>query len=147
MKVRMEVRNLKQTEALAYAFAAALKPPMIVLLEGDLGAGKTTFVKAVAKALKSDDEVTSPTFALLNTYKTNKGNGWPIYHFDMYRLESSEVARELGFDEYFDKSRLDGVAFVEWPGNVEGLIKNADFVVKISKKDAQTRIFEISPNK
>ena len=144
MKAKMTISSMGQLQELAKAFASVLKAPMIVLLKGDLGAGKTTFVKAVAKALGSENEVTSPTFALLNTYQTKN---FPIYHFDMYRLESAEAARELGFDEYFDKSRLDGVVFVEWPENVEGLIKATDFEVAIQKVDDRRRTFIISAKK
>ena len=86
MKIQMEIHNLKQTDAIARAFSNIVKPPMVILLRGDLGSGKTTFVKSLVKYLGSDDVVTSPTFTLLNTY-----NGkFPIYHFDMYRLSSME---------------------------------------------------------
>ncbi len=121
----MDISELKQTKALATAFAKVLSVPSIVLLTGDLGAGKTTFVKEVVAALGCEDLVTSPTFTLLNTYDAK----FPIYHFDMYRLASAEEASSVGFEEYFDKSRLDGVCFVEWPENVEGLINDVDYVV------------------
>lgn len=131
----MNISNIKQTQQLAEAFAKTLKAPMIVLLTGDLGAGKTTFVKEIVSALGGKDLVTSPTFTLLNTYEAK----FPIYHFDMYRLSSAEEALAVGFDEYFDKSRLDGVCFVEWPENVEGLIKDVDFIVEISKESEVSR--------
>ena len=129
MRIKMEVADIKQTKALAGAFAKVLTAPAIVLLTGDLGAGKTTFVKEVVAALGCGDLVTSPTFTLLNTYDSK----FPIYHFDMYRLTSAEEAATVGFEEYFDKNRLDGVCFVEWPENVEGLIKEVDYVVEIKK--------------
>lgn len=135
MKLKMEVNNLKQTEELAFAFAKVIQPPMVVLLNGDLGSGKTTFVKSVVKALGCEDLVTSPTFTLLNTYKAK----FPIYHFDMYRLSSAEEAMNVGFEEYFDKRSLDGVCFVEWSENVEGLIKKVDFVIDIQKKSDNER--------
>lgn len=142
MRIKMEIRDFKQTKALASAFAKALKPPMVVLLRGDLGSGKTTFVKEIVKALGCDDLVTSPTFTLLNTY-----NGkFPIYHFDMYRLSSAEEARNIGFEEYFDKASLDGVCFVEWPENVEGLINSVDYEVTITKRGELERIFVIKEN-
>lgn len=125
----MEVNDEKQTKALADAFAKVLKAPMVVLLQGDLGAGKTTFVKKVVESLGSEDLVTSPTFTLMNTYNAK----FPIYHFDMYRLSSAEEANSVGFEEYFDKSRLDGVCFVEWPENVDGLINEIDYVIEIKK--------------
>lgn len=140
MKIKTEIDNLQQLDTLAKAFAKCLQPKMIVLLQGDLGSGKTTFVKAVAKALGSTDEVTSPTFALLNVYNAK----FPIEHFDMYRLSSAEEARGVGFDEHFDRSHMQGVAFVEWPENVEGLIDHADFVINITKSSDNGRIFVIS---
>lgn len=139
MKLKMEIRSLSQTTSLAKAFAKTLKPPMVVLLCGDLGSGKTTFVKEVVKELGSDALVTSPTFTLLNTYDAK----FPVYHFDMYRLSSAEEAMNVGFEEYFDKSSLDGVCFVEWPENVEGLIKNVDYVVDIKKTGQNSREFVI----
>lgn len=105
----MELANLEQTRDLAKAFAKVLKPPMVVLLTGDLGAGKTTFVKDVVFALGCEDLVTSPTFTLLNTYNAK----FPVYHFDMYRLSSAEEAMNVGFEEYFDKNTLDGVWFLK----------------------------------
>ena len=143
MKIKMEATNLKQTEALGKAFAEVLNPPMIVLLTGDLGSGKTTFVKCVAKALGCDELVTSPTFTLLNNYQGK----FPIYHFDMYRLSSVEEAREAGFAEYFDKRTLDGIVFVEWPENVDGLIGMFDYVVEITKNSENKRTFVIKEGK
>ena len=131
----MEINTLHQTTELASAFAKVIKPPMIILLNGDLGSGKTTFVKEVVKALGSEDLVTSPTFTLLNTYNTK----FPVYHFDMYRLSSAEDALNVGFEEYFDKKTLDGVCFVEWSENVEGLISEVDYVIDITKKGENQR--------
>lgn len=131
----MEINSLKQTEELAQAFAKMLKPPMVILLNGDLGSGKTTFVKSVVKALGCDDLVTSPTFTLLNVYNAK----FPIYHFDMYRISSAEEAMNVGFEEYFDKATLDGVCFVEWSENVEGLIREVDYEIDIQKTGDTSR--------
>lgn len=139
----MELANLEQTKDLANAFAKVLKPPMVVLLTGDLGAGKTTFVKDVVSALGCDDLVTSPTFTLLNTYNAK----FPVYHFDMYRLSSAEEAMNVGFEEYFDKNTLDGVCFVEWPENVEGLINDVDYVIEIEKNGDLRRTVTIKEGK
>lgn len=139
MKLKMEIENLKQTQELAQAFAKVLKPSTIVVLNGDLGSGKTTFVKEVVAALGSKDLVTSPTFTLLNTYEAK----FPIYHFDMYRLSSAEEAMAVGFEEYFDKKSLDGVCFVEWAENVEGLIKKVDYIINFEKKGDTHRIVTI----
>lgn len=139
MRIKMELANLKQTKELADAFAKVLKPPMVVLLTGDLGSGKTTFVKEVVSALGCDDLVTSPTFTLLNTYDAK----FPVYHFDMYRLSSAEEAMNVGFEEYFDKKSLDGVCFVEWAENVEGLINDVDYVIQIDKTGETKRTVTI----
>lgn len=139
MRLKMEINDLKQTKDLATAFANAIKPPMIVLLKGDLGAGKTTFVKEVVRALGCEDLVTSPTFTLLNTYNAK----FPVYHFDMYRLSSAEEAMGVGFEEYFDKRTLDGVCFVEWPENVDGLITKVDYEISITKNGVDGRIVVI----
>lgn len=139
MKLQMETNNLGQTKELAKAFSKVLKAPMVVLLNGDLGAGKTTFVKEVVAALGCEDLVTSPTFTLLNTYNAQ----FPIYHFDMYRLSSAEEAMNVGFEEYFDKDRLDGVCFVEWSENVEGLINFVDYEINIEKLGDTRRRFTI----
>lgn len=139
----MELANLEQTRDLAKAFAKVLKPPMVVLLTGDLGAGKTTFVKDVVFALGCEDLVTSPTFTLLNTYNAK----FPVYHFDMYRLSSAEEAMNVGFEEYFDKNTLDGVCFVEWPENVEGLINDVDYVIEIEKNGDLRRTVTIKEGK
>ena len=135
----METNSLGQTRGLAKAFSKVLKAPMVILLNGDLGAGKTTFVKEVVGALGSDDLVTSPTFTLLNTYSAT----FPVYHFDMYRLSSAEEAMNVGFEEYFDKGRLDGVCFVEWAENVEGLINDVDYEINIEKLGDTKRRFTI----
>ena len=139
MKVKITANDLNQTKDLANVFAKTLKTPMIVVLSGDLGAGKTTFVREVVRALGGEDEVTSPTFTLLNIYQAQ----FPIYHFDMYRLSSAEDAMNVGFEEYFDKNTLNGVCFVEWAENVEGLIKEVDFEVEILKEGEKSRTFII----
>lgn len=143
MKLKLKTKNLNDTQNIAKAFAKMLTPPMIVILRGDLGAGKTTFVKYVAQALGCKDNVTSPTFTLQNTYDAM----FPVYHFDMYRLSSAEEAMGVGFEEYFDKDRLDGVCFVEWEENVAGLIKNPDIIVSIQKDGENERTFLIEEAK
>ena len=105
-------------------------------MTGDLGAGKTHFVKGFAKGLGSKMLVTSPTFTLLNVYDDGK---YPIYHFDMYRLSSKEEGEELGFNDYFDLKNLDGVVLVEWPEQVEGMINCPHIEIKIEKLDGDKR--------
>jgi len=128
----------EETMLVAEKLAKLVSKGTIFTLTGDLGAGKTHFVKGFAKGLDCDNLVTSPTFTLLNVYDSGK---MPIYHFDMYRLSSKEEAEELGFDEYFDVKTLDGVVLVEWPEKVAGLINVAHFEIKIEKLgDAKRKI-------
>lgn len=94
----------------------------IITLNGQLGAGKTVLAKGIAKGLGINDNVTSPSFAILNIYSGK----FPLYHFDLYRLTNIEEIYELGFDEYFDG---DGVCLIEWAND---LLLNRDEVLNIS---------------
>lgn len=122
--------NEKETMLVGEKLSLIAQKGNIYTLTGDLGAGKTHFVKGFAKGLQCTNLVTSPTFTLLNVYDNGK---MPIYHFDMYRLNSVDEAEELGFGEYFDVENLDGVTLVEWPEKVEGLIQADHFEIKIEK--------------
>lgn len=132
--------NFEETMNFAENFAKTITPPKVIVLSGDLGAGKTTFSKGFGKGLEINQIITSPTFALLNEYegKTN------LYHFDMYRLSSKDEAIELGFDEYFKKN--DGIILVEWAENVKGLF-NAPYaqitIEKLSENKRKIKVEEI----
>jgi tRNA threonylcarbamoyladenosine biosynthesis protein TsaE len=98
-----------ETFAHGEAVAAALSSGAVLALRGDLGAGKTHFVKGVAAGLGADPhEVTSPTFTLVNEYM---GGRMPVFHFDLYRLESADELVRIGFDDYLAE---DGVVIIEW---------------------------------
>jgi tRNA threonylcarbamoyladenosine biosynthesis protein TsaE len=133
-------KSKDETIALAKEFAKNIKIGDVIILLGDLGAGKTHFVKGLAQGLGSENLVTSPTFTIMNIYE---GGKMPIYHFDMYRLSSMEEAQELGFEEYFDTESLDGVSVVEWPSQVEGLIKKPYYKITIDKIEENTRKISI----
>lgn len=132
----VETSSPQQTMLVGEKLAKTVQRSVVFTLKGDLGAGKTHFVKGFVKGLGCSALVTSPTFTLLNVYE---GGEFTVYHFDMYRLTSLEEAQELGFDEYFDLNSLDGVAFVEWPENVEGLIKCPHIEIEIQKIDDNKR--------
>ena len=116
--------SIQETDALAASFASRLQGGEVILLEGELGAGKTAFVKGLAKALGVVEVVTSPTFTLLNEYQ---GTRLKLYHFDLYRLAEGE-AEELGFDEYYH--RKDAVCCIEWNRDpIDDVIRiEADYV-------------------
>lgn len=102
-------RSPEETVALGRAFAERARPGMIVGLKGDLGAGKTQFVRGVAAGLGSKDRVHSPTFALLNEYQ---GGRFPIFHIDLYRLETADAIHSAGMEEYFQQG--EGITLIEW---------------------------------
>ncbi len=127
--------NPKDTINFAENYAKSLTSPVIIILSGDLGAGKTTFAKGLAKGLGIKSTVTSPTFTILNEYQGKM----PLYHFDMYRLSSCEEAFALGFETYFNHKKLPGIVLVEWAENVDGLIKKPYIKIEISKESENSR--------
>lgn len=141
MKLEIITNNEIETQEVAKKLCKVLPVPSVVSLVGDLGAGKTTFTKGIADALEIEEMITSPTFTILNEYKNGHT---PLYHFDMYRLESEGEAREVGFETYFDLKTLDGITIVEWAENVKGLLPKHHYVVTIEKlgEDKRKIIFE-----
>ena len=133
--------NEQETMAVGEKLAMTVGKGVVFTLVGDLGAGKTHFVKGFVKGLGSSELVTSPTFTLLNVYENGR---CPVYHFDMYRLSSREEAEELGFNEYFDLKNLAGIVFVEWPEQVEGLITCPHIEIKIEKLGQNKRKITLS---
>ncbi len=105
-----------ETESLGRDFARKIDKGDVVALQGELGSGKTQFVKGFVSALGCSSEVTSPTFTLIHEYS---GGRWPIYHFDFFRIEDRQSAGRLGLDDYFFG---DGVAIVEWADKFPELI-------------------------
>lgn len=105
--------STEETIALGRQIGQLLRPGAVVLLKGDLGAGKTHFSKGVALGLGINETITSPTFTLINEYQGR----WPLYHMDFYRLGEPEEAIDLGVDEYFYGQ---GVCLLEWPEQILG---------------------------
>ncbi|MFH1711996.1 MAG: tRNA (adenosine(37)-N6)-threonylcarbamoyltransferase complex ATPase subunit type 1 TsaE, partial [Patescibacteria group bacterium] len=104
-----------ETKGLAAVFAKELKGGEVVELVGDLGSGKTTFVRGVVEALGSSARVKSPTFTILNEYPIDQGMIKTIAHLDLYRFESADQLEGIGLDDY---RKSDTVIFIEWPENV-----------------------------
>ena len=115
-------RSPEQTEALGFALGQRLSPGDIIAYKGDLGAGKTAFTRGLAKGLGCTEQVTSPTYTIVNEYLSGR---LPLFHFDMYRLASSEDLWGIGWDDYLDRN---GVCAVEWSENVEDAMENALWV-------------------
>ncbi len=131
------VNSLEETEKLAKNFANELKIGQVVLLNGDLGAGKTTFTQFVFAAMGVKDVVTSPTFAILKTYKGEKCD---LHHFDTYRTNDEE-AIESGFDEILEDRN--SIIFIEWSENIASLLPKKCITVNIRLIDENKREFEI----
>lgn len=106
---------------------------------GSMGAGKTTFVTALCRVLGVEDSVNSPTFTIVNEYRAAKG--FPVYHFDFYRIERLQEAYEIGIDEYFGG---DGLCIIEWPEKIGELLPEDIIKVSISVKENGEREVEIS---
>lgn len=106
----------------------------IWLLEGEMGAGKTTLVKAIAKELGIEETVASPTFSIVNEYKAD--NNQPVYHFDFYRMKNETEAYDIGTNEYFESGNL---CLVEWPEKIPSLIPDHYFKIKLEINDPQSR--------
>src|SRR3954465_7343158 len=101
-------KSVEETIAAGSRYGREARPGDVFALTGDLGAGKTQFVKGFVAGIGSDADVTSPTFTLIHEYS---GGRLPVYHFDFYRLDSAEAVLRLGFDEYVGG---DGVCLIEW---------------------------------
>ena len=119
----------EETEALGARLAAALTGGLVVAFTGDLGAGKTAFVSGMARALGVEERVTSPTFTIVNEYE---GGRLPLFHFDMYRLDSADELFHIGWEDYLARG---GVCAVEWSENVEEAIENDAVRVSIVRGD------------
>ena len=137
---RIIVRSLKDTERFAKKFAKILKGGEVVLLSGDLGAGKTTFVKCVLKSLGVKTQITSPTFTIMREYVTKK---FDIYHFDMYRLGSASEAIEFGLDDYVFSKNPRNLVFIEWAENVSDMLTGKYIKINITMQDDNSRVISI----
>jgi tRNA threonylcarbamoyladenosine biosynthesis protein TsaE len=127
-----ESNSVEETIAHGKEFAKSLKPGDIVCLEGDLGAGKTHFVKGMASQFGIEkDKVSSPTFTLINEYEADI----PIFHFDCYRLKNEDEALEIGIEEYLFG---DGVSVIEWSSKIENLIPEDSIRIEI-KHNGKTK--------
>ena len=135
MKLEIITKNENETKLVAEKLAKTIKSPCVISLVGDLGAGKTTFAKGFAKGLGVQENITSPTFAILNQYNGNI----PLFHFDLYRLEGIEEAYSLGFEEYFDLTKLQGVSLVEWASNAEGILPMRHMEITLEKINDNSR--------
>lgn len=121
-----------ETEKLGEKIAAKLKGNEIIVFYGDLGAGKTTLTRGVARYCKTSEDASSPTYAIAHEYN---GEKFKIYHFDMYRITSYEDLESTGFFDYIDK----GIIIIEWGENIEEFLPENIIKIVIEKNDLQNQ--------
>ena len=140
---RLRTTSPEELEAVGQRFGEMLDAPAVVLLDGELGAGKTLFVRGMAAGLGADpNEVSSPTFSLVNRYE---GGRLPLIHLDLYRLESAtaeSTARLVGLDDLMLEP---GVIAIEWPDRLSGLVLGSPISVSIAYDGADARIVTAMP--
>ena len=133
-------KSAEQTFLIGKQLALKLRGGDIVCLNGDLGAGKTVFIKGVASGLGVEWEITSPTFSIMNMYRVENLN---LCHYDVYRIENETEAEHMGLDENFGVKN--NICLIEWADNIKGLLENYTTIkVNIKKIDERTRQIELS---
>jgi tRNA threonylcarbamoyladenosine biosynthesis protein TsaE len=135
----IKINTLKDLKKAANQFVQLIGDKKVFAFYGNMGAGKTTFIKAICTELGVDENITSPTFSLINEY-TAKDNRI-LYHFDCYRLKNIREAYDIGADEYFDSGEI---CFVEWPEKIEDLLPSGTVNVLIKVLNNESREITIN---
>jgi len=133
------IGNLTETIKLGRDFAQGLNPQSIILLQGPIGAGKTSFVQGIAEGLSISEEIISPTFALSHHYNSGK---IPLIHLDLYRLRDSLMAKEFFIDQEEEANHNEAILVIEWPQLIEPIIDNF-WKIEISYADNYGRNYKI----
>lgn len=136
--MEIEVKNLAGLDEAAQKVLEFAQNERFFIFEGDMGAGKTTFIKALAKALGVTEVVSSPTFSIVNEYE---GKDCIIYHFDFYRLKNLQEAYDIGYEEYFYSGNI---CLIEWPEKVEELLPEHYVKIEITTAGETERLLSIS---
>ncbi len=125
MSMEIRIKSIEEIAVAAKEFVAAMGERKVFAFYGKMGAGKTTFIKAVCEELGVEDVINSPTFAIVNEYVD--GQGEPVYHFDFYRIKNQQEVMDLGYEDYVYSGH---VCFMEWPELIENLLP--DDAVKVT---------------
>ena len=136
----IKIDSIDRIQEAAKEFVAQMGDNKVFAFYGKMGAGKTTFIKAICEELGVEDVVNSPTFAIVNEY--TDGNGEPIFHFDFYRIKKESEAYDSGFEEYVYSGHL---CFMEWPELIEDLLPEDTVKVSIEELEDGTRIVQTLP--
>ncbi|MCQ2545118.1 MAG: tRNA (adenosine(37)-N6)-threonylcarbamoyltransferase complex ATPase subunit type 1 TsaE [Clostridia bacterium] len=135
------IKDQSETEQFGYELGQQVQPGTVIALIGDLGTGKTTLTKSIARGLGIDDVITSPTFNIVKEYRSGR---LPMFHFDVYRIGDVDEMFEIGYEEYFFG---EGVCVVEWADIIEEIIPEDAMIIRISYGASEgERIYEIEEN-
>lgn len=134
----IEIPSLDKISEAATQFVEKMGDNKVYVFYGNMGAGKTTFIKAVCEELGVTDVINSPTFAIVNEYESGKGE--PIYHFDFYRINKEEEAYDFGYEDYFYSGNI---CFIEWPEMVKNLIPEDAIEVRINENEDGSRTVSV----
>ena len=135
--MKITIDSLDNIRAAAREFIKNMGNSHVFAFYGKMGAGKTTFFKAICEELGVEDVITSPTFAIVNDYTA--GDGRHIYHFDFYRIKKLDEVYDMGYEDYFYS---DSLCFLEWPELIEELLPSDAVKVTITQQDDGTRVVE-----
>ena len=130
----LKITSINTIDKIAKEFISYMGENKIFAFYGEMGVGKTTFIKQICKELGTNDEITSPTFSLVNEYKIT--NNKLIYHFDFYRIENPEEALDFGIYEYFDSG---SICLLEWPEMIEDLLPDNIIKIRMLLNDDNSR--------
>ncbi len=136
--MKISIKSLDNIHEAAREFIQNMGNGNVFAFYGKMGAGKTTFIKAVCEELGVDDVITSPTFAIVNDYTSSKDDSH-IFHFDFYRIKKLEEVYDMGYEDYFYSGSL---CFIEWPELIEDILPGDAVKVTISQLDDGNRVVE-----
>ena len=131
--ISLAIKNIDNIREAAREFIGHIGEHRVFAFYGEMGAGKTTFIKAICEELGVEDVITSPTFAIVNEYTSSDG---PIFHFDFYRIKKLEEVYDMGFEDYFYSGAL---CFIEWPELIEEVLPEDAVKVSIKEEEDVTR--------
>lgn len=134
----IEIKSLDTIADAATEFIQQMGDHTVFAFHGEMGAGKTTFIKAICEKLGVDDVITSPTFAIVNEYRSDSGE--LIYHFDFYRINKEEEAFDFGYEDYFFSGSL---CFIEWPEKIDSLLPHDTVHVTVRETQDGKRVVEV----
>ena len=136
--MEIKIQSLEEISSAARQFVESIGERRIFAFYGSMGAGKTTFIKAICEELRVEDVITSPTFAIVNEYTT--GTGKPLYHFDFYRIKKLDEFYDMGGEDYFGSGNL---CFIEWPELIEDVLPEEAVIVSIKEVDNGSRLVSV----